>query len=87
MDKIILKRRFHLGKVDATGTGRKANEVTIDLTLTEHGGDPGFHVNDDAEKMTGVSSFQQILHIIHESCRLLLRIPRIDSLINRDNEL
>lgn len=50
MDKIILKRRFHLGKVDAYGTGRKGREVTIDLTLTERGGDPTFTVASDGTR-------------------------------------
>lgn len=50
METSILKHRFHLGKIDARGTGRKVNEVTVDLRLTKHGGDPTFTMNRDGTR-------------------------------------
>lgn len=45
-----MKHRFHLGKIDARGTGRRVNEVTIDLELTKRGGDPTFTVAPDGTR-------------------------------------
>ena len=54
MENVLLKKRFSMGKIDFNGTGRKANEVTIDLELTEHGGDRTFVIKPDGtRKYTG----------------------------------
>ena len=53
MDKVILKHRFLLGKINVNGTENRINEVEIKLELRKCGGDRTFTVVNGTRKYTG----------------------------------